>query len=125
MTIDGKKIAEEIYTELSEFFKTRNATLGIIVAGVDPVIEQFVRIKTRAAERLGITMHRVDLVASATTADVIAAVETMKQTVDALIVQLPLPPSVDTNAALSSIPADKDVDAINPRHSSEHLVQAP
>ena len=44
---------------------------------------------------------------------------------DAIIVQLPLPDAVDVNAALSSIPPGKDVDALNPRHSIERFVEAP
>lgn len=125
MIVNGKLIAEGIYTELADFFTAHKAKLGIVVVGENPVIEQFVRIKTRAAERLGIEMIRINLPESATTTDVITAIERLGQTTDALIAQLPLPKAVDINAVLSSIPPGKDVDALNPRHSVEHFVGAP
>jgi methylenetetrahydrofolate dehydrogenase (NADP+)/methenyltetrahydrofolate cyclohydrolase len=125
MIVDGKAIAEDLYAQLR---KRRaplgRAVLGIVVAGVDPVIESFVSIKMRWAEQLDIGMPRADLNASARTEDVISAIRTLAPEVDALIVQLPLPGSVDTNAALSAIPDDKDVDAIS-TGTGDHLVEAP
>ena len=127
MIVDGNKIAEDMYATL----KTRHAhfkrslNLGIIVGGTDPVIESFVRIKARAAKHLDVQMVRVDLPAEATTEDTIEAVRALAPQVDGLIVQLPLPKSIDTNAILSEIPHDKDVDAINPVAENENLVDSP
>src|SRR3989344_7610253 len=61
--IDGKAIAEDIYSSLAPKFRTlaRPAKLGIVVVGANPIIESFVRIKTRAAERLGVEMVRVNV----------------------------------------------------------------
>ena len=122
MTIDGRAIADDMYAELSERRGTfeRPITLGILVVGVDPVIESFVGIKTRAAERLAVTVQRVDLQAGATTEAVIEAVRAMNESTDALIVQLPMPKQIDTNAVLAAIEPMKDVDAINPMHSAEN-----
>jgi len=121
MILDGRSIAKELYSELSLRRDTLKADirLGIIVVGVDPVIEQFVRIKSRAAESLRVRVERTDLSASASTEGVVGAIEKMAPSVDALIVQLPLPKAIDTNAALSEIPPEKDVDAINPNQSGE------
>ena len=125
MIIDGRAIAEDIYTELSAFFKERPSKLGIVVVGENPVIASFVRIKERAAARLGVEMLRIDLSETASTGDVIDAVRRLAQGCDAVIVQLPLPKKVDSNAVLSDIPPQKDVDALCPRHSGEHIVDAP
>jgi methylenetetrahydrofolate dehydrogenase (NADP+)/methenyltetrahydrofolate cyclohydrolase len=128
MIVDGKAIAEDIYSQLAARRAKilRPLKLGIIVGGPDPVIEQFVRIKTKAAARLDIEMVRVDLPLKATTEDVLAAVRELAERTDALIVQLPLPKNIDVNATLSEIPSEKDVDAINPRHSGGHgAVDAP
>lgn len=128
MILDGKAIAEDIYQTLTARREAvmRPIRLGIIVGGANSVIEQFVRIKSRAAERLSVEMVRIDLPEAATTEDAVAAVHELAQKTDALIVQLPLPKEIDTNAVLSEIPHEKDVDAINPRHSGEHApVQAP
>lgn len=123
--IDGKQIAADLYAELRPFFSAHRATLGIIVVGNNPVIESFVRIKTKAAEGLGIKMRRVDLPQDASTAGVIEALHALGGECDALIVQLPLPPQVDVNAVLCDIPPSQDVDALNLRHSNEHPVEAP
>lgn len=128
MRLDGKAIAEDIYTRvaLRRAAIARPLSLGILVVGVNPVIEQFVRIKTKAAARLDIDTVREDLADIATTGEVMDAVRALSARVDAVIVQLPLPKSIDTNAVLSAIPTTKDVDAINPAVSErQNLVEAP
>jgi methylenetetrahydrofolate dehydrogenase (NADP+)/methenyltetrahydrofolate cyclohydrolase len=116
MIVDGKAIAEDIYTQLAARRAKigRSLKLGIIVVGADPVIESFVRIKTRAAAGLNIEMVRVDLPAESATEFVVDHVTRLSKEVDALIVQLPLPKHIHTNTVLAAIPREKDVDAINP-----------
>ena len=126
MIVDGKAIAEEIYGQLNarRGALSRAARLGIVVCGHDPVIESFVRIKMRSAKRLGVEMVRKDISSDANTEDTIDAIRQLAPEVDTLIVQLPLGKGIDTNAALSAIPDDEDVDAISTA-TGEHLVQAP
>ncbi len=126
MMIDGRAIAEEIYGELERTMPRRRLRLGIVVSGKNEVIESFVRIKSRAAERLGIEMTRVDLADSASTEEAVSAVNTLAGRTDAVIVQLPLLKSLDTDSVLSAIPDEKDVDAIHPRVGEDtHRVEAP
>lgn len=124
MIIDGKAIAESIYESLGS--QASGLKLGIVVASHDPVIESFVRIKTKAAQRLGIEMRRADLLNQPTTADAIAAIEKLAPHVNGLIVQLPLPAELDTDAVLKAIPPYLDVDALNPAvKEGDRIVQAP
>ena len=128
MIIDGKAIAEDIYKELAARRETfvKDLKLGILIGGVNPVIESFVRIKNRSAIRLNIEMVRVDLPENAGTVDAIEAVGKLAKETDAIIVQLPLPEEFDTNAVLAAIPKEKDVDATNPIiPDDEHPVFAP
>lgn len=127
MIIDGKAIAEEMYAALyvRRAHINRAIKLGIIVGGRNAVIESFVRIKARAAERLDVEMVRLDVSDSATTEQAIDAVRKLAGEADAIIVQLPLPKSIDTNATLSEIPHHMDVDAINPVFENDHMVEAP
>jgi methylenetetrahydrofolate dehydrogenase (NADP+)/methenyltetrahydrofolate cyclohydrolase len=66
-----------------------------------------------------VQVRRADLAQTATTEDVIVAVHDLVPTVDAIIVQLPLPRTVDVNATLAEIPRHKDVDVINPFHAND------
>lgn len=126
MRIDGKEVAEGVYARLAQRRARfpRAPRLGILVAGVDPVIESFVRIKSRAAHRLGVELVRVDVAADESTKRAMEAIQKLGAEVDGLIVQLPLPPSIDTNAALSAISGAKDVDGIE-TGTSDHAVDAP
>ena len=125
MIINGKEIADEIYTKLGAQGKNP-PKLGIVVGMHDTVTESFIRIKSREATRLGIEVRRIDLLHQPTTADAIAAIEKLAPQVDGIVVQLPLPASIDTDAVLKAIPPYLDVDGINPAVSdAERIVRAP
>lgn len=115
MIINGKGLAESIYTDLAVQREgiTHPIRLGIVVGTNDPVIESFVRIKTRAAARLGVEIVRVELPEGTATAPSVAALARLGPLVDGVIVQLPLPAQIDTDALLAAIPPEKDVDGIS------------
>lgn len=128
MIVDGKKIAEDIYAELAPKFSSlgRTARLGIVVVGHNPVIESFVRIKTRSAERLGIEMARINVSERNGAGKILQAIERSVRSADAVIVQLPLPQGINTNEMLAAVPSEKDVDALNPNvPEGRRLVHAP
>ncbi len=133
MILDGRAIAEDIYASLKERRERlqQPLTLGIVVSlsgqgGANPVIESFVRIKGSAAERLGVRMERADLPHDGNTAAAVEVVRELASRTDAVIVQLPLLQHLDTEAILRTIPAEKDVDAINPAVSEDlRIVRAP
>jgi methylenetetrahydrofolate dehydrogenase (NADP+)/methenyltetrahydrofolate cyclohydrolase len=128
MTIDGRAIAERVYQTLIEKRSrdSRSLVLGIVVASHDPVIESFVKIKSHAAGRLGVELRRIDLLNKPMTVDAIAAIEKLTPEVDGIIVQLPLPATLDTDTILAAIPPYLDVDGINPRvNESDRAVRAP
>jgi len=128
MIVDGRQMAEGIYEELAEARRGREIAprLGLFVVSHDPVIESFVRIKSKAAARLGVEVVRVDLPDGADSQAAIAAVHELSGRVDGVIVQLPLPAQIDTDAVLASVPSQKDVDALNPTIPEyAKIVQAP
>ena len=116
MIIDGRAIADDIYSALKERGSRlpHPPKLGILVGKSDPVIESFVRIKMKAADALGVSIIGEDMAEGATNADVIAAVARLCERTDGVIVQLPLPREFDTETILAAIANDRDVDAINP-----------
>ena len=115
MILDGKAIANDIYEILAPQYAVlgKQVRLGIVVVGGDPVIASFVRIKERAATRLGVEFVKTELPESATTEEVLATIKQSADTCDAVIPQLPMPKHVDFERVLASIPPEKDVDALN------------
>lgn len=109
MIVRGKEIAESVYARLPK----RPRTLGIIVGEKNPVIDSFVKIKERAAQRLGVTLVREELLEGANTHEAVAAVLSLSEKVDGIIVQLPLPNQIDVETVLAAIPGEKDVDGIS------------
>ncbi len=110
MIIDGKALAEGIYAHLE---MRRPLSLGILVGEQSPVTDSFVKIKEKAAQRLGVHLVKEVLRDGATTADAIAALQALASA-DGIIVQLPLPRGIEVDAVIAAIPPEKDVDGISP-----------
>ena len=104
-SIDGKAIAEDIYSSLAPKFGklARPAKLGIVVVGANPIIESFVRIKTRAAELLGVEMVRINVSEKSDSGKIEQVIQRLVANTDAVIVQLPLPPGIDVNEVLPAV----------------------
>ena len=110
MILDGRTIAEGVYARLPK----RPLKLGILVGEKNPVIDSFVKIKEKAAQRLGVELVREELAEGAATAEAVAAAHSLAAKTDGIIVQLPLPPQIDVEKVLAAIPPEKDVDGISP-----------
>lgn len=116
MIIDGRALAEELYAELALRYAAlpMPARLGIIGALHDPVIAQFVAIKRRVAERLGVVFDAREI-GDATTDAALATLAPLSRMSDGIIVQLPLPQRIDTDAMIAAISLERDIDGIAPR----------
>ena len=116
---NGKAIAEVLYAELvtrrAEFDEV---SLGILMCTINPVTQSFVRIKERAAARLNVTITKREIPTTFTTEEAIAAVRGLASISDGIIVQLPLPETMDSDAVRNSIPKEKDVDVLSDEASS-------
>ncbi|WP_312348106.1 bifunctional methylenetetrahydrofolate dehydrogenase/methenyltetrahydrofolate cyclohydrolase [Actinomyces sp.] len=119
--LDGKATAAAIKDELRERVGALRARgvvpgLGTVLVGEDPGSVTYVAGKHRDCAEVGIESIRVDLPATATQADVEAAVDRLNAdpACTGYIVQLPLPPGIDTNAVLERIDPAKDADGLHP-----------
>lgn len=90
--------------------------LGTILVGDDPGSQWYVSGKHNDCAEVGIASHRIDLPATASQADVCAAIDQFNNNpeVTGYIVQLPLPPHIDTDAVLERIDPIKDADGLHP-----------
>lgn len=112
MNVDGRAIAESVYAALGATLQGKK--LGIVVSTGDAVTDSYVRIKTRAAQRLGVEIIRRELPPDASTQDALDAVRSLIEHSDGIIVQLPLPAGIDADTVLAGVPPSHDVDALNP-----------
>ena len=98
--------------------------LGTILVGDDGPSGNYVAMKHRDCEALGMTSHHVHLPADATQHDVLAAIDgfNVDPAVDAYLMQYPFPKHLDFEAALLRVDPAKDVDGLHPVNLG-HLVQ--
>ena len=117
MRVLGKKIAEDIIDELNQkvLRLEKKPVLAIVYAGSNPVIENFIKIKKTVAERLGISVRIFHFEETATTADLVQKVSdiSLDEGFDGIIVQLPLPKTIDASAVLNAVYPSKDIDVLS------------
>lgn len=115
MIVDGRAIAADILAEAREAIADLPHALVVraVVVSPSPATESYLKVKSARAEDAGMTMQLVQVPEEASTEDVIAAVKAPGA--DAVIVQLPLPDSLDQDAILASIPHKLDADVLSPQ----------
>jgi 5,10-methylene-tetrahydrofolate dehydrogenase/methenyl tetrahydrofolate cyclohydrolase len=120
--IDGQAVADRMRAEIAADvarFKTQFGYapgLGAVLAGDDPASAQYVRMKRRACEKIGIESFTHEMNAASTQDEVDAAVQALNANprVHGILVQLPLPPQIDEQRALGLVSLAKDVDGFHP-----------
>jgi methylenetetrahydrofolate dehydrogenase (NADP+)/methenyltetrahydrofolate cyclohydrolase len=119
--LDGKALATIIKADLrtrTEALKARGITpgLGTVLVGDDPGSLSYVAGKHRDCQEVGINSIRVDLPATATQADVMAAIRDLNSAKECTgyIVQLPMPVGLNTQTILEAIDPAKDADGLHP-----------
>ena len=120
--LDGKRAAAAIRAEVAaEVERMRAAgaaapSLAVVLCGDNPASAVYVRNKQRAAEQAGIRFALHTPAATSTTGDLVALVRSLDadDEVDALLVQLPLPPQIDADAAVEALSPGKDADGFHP-----------
>lgn len=118
MIIDGKAIREELKDALAvkagAIPPEDRPTLFIVMAGANAVTENFVSIKKRFAESLGVSVEQKVFDESATTAILTRAIGDIVARGErgGIVVQLPLPAGVDAQAILNAVPPRYDIDVL-------------
>jgi methylenetetrahydrofolate dehydrogenase (NADP+) / methenyltetrahydrofolate cyclohydrolase len=119
--LDGKKIRDEIKAELSEQIgelKAAGITPGLaaVLVGEDPASQIYVRSKVKTCEDLGLYSEKIEWPTDTTTERLLKLVHDLnsRDDIDGILVQLPLPPQVDSKLVLEAIDPAKDVDGFHP-----------
>ena len=118
--IDGKALAQSVRTSLKEKveqFKlsSRAPSLTVILVGDNPASQVCVRNKIKACSDVGITSKLEKLPAETSEAELLALLEQLNadDSVDGILVQLPLPRHINEQKVIETIRADKDVDGFH------------
>ncbi len=118
MILDGKAVSEKRLELLKEMIEESGLypRLATVIVGEDPASQMYVRMKHRACERVGIGSIGIDLPADASTERALEVVVKLNNDPDinGILVQLPLPPGVDTGRVINAIAPNKDVDGFHP-----------
>ena len=120
--IDGTALARRIRQEVKEQVDAfrrdagRVPGLAVVLVGDDPASQVYVRTKERGCGEVGIRSQRHHLPGDATQKEVLELVEGLGKddTVDGILVQLPLPRGLDPQPILHAVPPAKDVDGFHP-----------
>ena len=121
-TIDGTALAADVRRDVAravEAFKERAdrpPRLRVVIVGEHAASQSYVRAKERAAREAGIDAETIRRPETVSEADLLALVEALNADalVDGILVQLPLPDHIDTQAVVRAVDPAKDVDGFHP-----------
>jgi methylenetetrahydrofolate dehydrogenase (NADP+)/methenyltetrahydrofolate cyclohydrolase len=130
--LDGTKIRDQIFAELKDEISLLTAMgvrpgLAAVLVGENPASQLYVKSKIAACQQLGMSSGMLTPPASATTLDLLNLIEDLNRdnSVDGILVQLPLPPQVDTKRILEAVNPAKDVDGFHPMNLGRLLSGRP
>ena len=120
--IDGKATAESIRKTVAERVQARKDAgkrvpgLAVVLVGSDPASQVYVKHKRKDCEEVGIESKAYDLPASTSQGELLSLIDELNkdETVDGILVQLPLPAQLKSDEILERIAPDKDVDGFHP-----------
>jgi methylenetetrahydrofolate dehydrogenase (NADP+)/methenyltetrahydrofolate cyclohydrolase len=118
--INGTKIADDIKNEVLAEVQTLKGRglrpgLAVVLVGDDAASSAYVNMKAKTCEQLGIYSRKLTIPSSVTTEQLLAEVQKLNQdnTIDGILVQLPLPKHVNKHAILEGVDPRKDVDGFH------------
>ena len=120
--LDGKKISDDIKDEIAlsvQKMKDRGEKvphLAAIIVGSDGASLTYVASKVKACERVGFESSLYRMSSTTSELELLAKIKELNNNddIDGFIVQLPLPPQINTQKVLLAVDPDKDVDGFHP-----------
>ncbi|HHX2514287.1 bifunctional methylenetetrahydrofolate dehydrogenase/methenyltetrahydrofolate cyclohydrolase FolD [Neisseria perflava] len=131
--IDGKKISQQRIEAVAQAVKARQEKglhtpcLAVVLVGDDPASAVYVRNKKLTCQKSGIESRSYELPSETTQDDLLKLVDELNgdPAVDGILVQLPLPAHIDSQAVLERIEPHKDVDGFHPYNVGRLVVKMP
>ena len=124
MILSGKQLSDRLKALMAEEVKGFPAKYGrvphlaVILVGDDPASVTYVRNKARAAEFIGIRNSTINLPAGTPQEELLSCIDRLNRddSVDGILVQLPLPEHIDEIKIIAAIAREKDVDGFHPQN---------
>lgn len=131
--LDGKKVSEQILSEIAQEVEARIASgkkrphLAAILVGTDPASETYVASKVKTCKQIGFESTEIRLDASATEEEVLDYIRSFNSNseIDGILVQLPLPKHIDETKVINTIDPKKDVDGFHPSSVGKMVLGQP
>ena len=126
--IDGKALAAKVRAEVAaDVAELGHVGLATVLVGEDPASEIYIRGKHKAAREAGFESFDHHLPAETSEADLLALIAELNadDAVDGLLVQLPLPSSLDENTVIEAISPAKDIDGLHPMNAGRLALGRP
>ena len=131
--INGKELALSLKQEMAADVATFEAKYGrvphlvVILVGEDPGSVSYVTCKAKASQEVGLkntTIRKPDTISEA---ELLAIIDELNNddTVDGILVQLPLPKHIDTDKVIAAINVEKDVDGFHPMNVANLWLKQP
>lgn len=122
MIISGKDLAKQIKQDIALRVPElaaqygREPHLAVILVGEDPASESYVKSKGKDAEQVGFKSTTLRMAADTTEAELLEKIAELNadETVDGILVQLPVPRHIDEDKVIAAISHEKDVDGFHP-----------
>lgn len=131
--IDGLALAQKTRAQVAQRAAAfeqkagRKAGLTVILVGENPASQVYVRNKVKACEAAGLKSELIVLPAETGQAALLTKIDQLNAdtSVDGILVQLPLPPQIDSHRVIEAIAADKDVDGFHVANAGALMTGAP
>ncbi len=131
--LDGKALATHIRQQLQQQVQTRFAQglrppgLAVVLVGNNPASQVYVRHKRNACAEVGFISKAYDLPQTSSQAELLDLLDQLNadETIDGILVQLPLPSQIDTETVIERIRPDKDVDGFHPYNVGRLALRLP
>jgi methylenetetrahydrofolate dehydrogenase (NADP+)/methenyltetrahydrofolate cyclohydrolase len=126
--MDGKALAERIRGEIAqEVRELGEIGLATVLVGDDPASDIYIRLKHKAAAEVGINAKDIRLASQTTEEELLRQVAELNadESIDGLLVQLPLPDHIDEARVIRAIDPVKDVDGLHPFNFGQLVLGSP
>ncbi len=131
--LDGKAIAADLRQQIKSRVDERVAAglrrpgLAVILVGENPASQVYVRNKRKSCEEVGFLSTSHDLPATTTQEALLALIDQLNadETIDGILVQLPLPDHIDEESVIERILPTKDVDGFHPYNVGRLVLRMP